>query len=491
MALFLPGQPTETVLHLLGVKHSFPYLAIKLCCMRTVRFILFYTLFFNCCHLLAQQPVFAFQKDDTVLKRKYFNEALKKKEFFLNSLTKDNNKDYKQAYNNMFEMVEDLLISTRSVTEQRADNYIKAVVAKIVNANPELKALDLRVVFSRDYFPNAFSMGDGTIAFNAGLFVFLDNEAEMAFVICHELAHYYLDHSKKKIDKMVRTLNSDSLKDEIKRLSKQEYGVGARVEKLIKALSFDMRRHSREGETEADRVGLRFLKRTGYAGSGFVTSMQKLDKIDDTSLLKEPQLSKVLNFPGYPFKERWIKKESAIFGAMNPDDASGLNQKEKDSLKTHPDCTKRIALLSDSAAVISGKDFLVDEKLFRQLREDFIPEIIEEVYRAGNISFNLYLSLSLLQEGKYMPLAVYSVARDLNLIYQNQKEHSLGLIVESESRKNDESYNLLLKMLYRLRLNEIAELNTAFCSYYQDQMKGYEGFEEEMNKAKKFLLSHE
>lgn len=467
------------------------YLAPKHCCMRTVRFIPVFCLLFRCTQLSAQQPVFAFQQDDTLLKRKYYNEALKKKDMLLSSLPKDNTKDYKQAYNSMFETVEDLLISSRTVSEEKANNYIRAIVAKIVNANPELKGLDMRVVFSRDYYPNAFSLGDGTIAFNAGLFVYLDNEAEMAFVICHELAHYYLDHSKKRIDKMVRTMNSDSLKEEIKRLRKQQYGVGAQAEKLIRALSFDVRRHSREGETEADRVGLRFLKNTGYTGNGFITCMQKLDKVDDTVLLKEPELSKLLSFPGNPFKERWIKKESVIFGAMNPDDASGLTQKEKDSLKTHPDCSRRIALFTDSARAISGREFLVDEQLFRKLKEDFIPEIVEEVYKAGNVSLNLYLSLCLLQEGQYKPLAIYSVARDLNLIYTYQKDHSLGLFIESENRKYRESYNLLLRMLYRLRLNEIAALNAAFCTYYQDQMKGYDGFGEEMNKAKTFLLSHD
>lgn len=459
--------------------------------MRTARFILVHSLIFSAILLQAQQPVFSFQHDDTTLKRKYYNEALKKKQFLLSGIPKDNAKDYKEAYNSMFSTVEDLLISTRSVTEQKADDYIKAIVARIVDANPELKNLDMRVVFTRDFYPNAYSIGDGTIAFNAGLFIYLDNEAEMVFVLCHELAHYYLDHSKKKMDKIIRTINSDSLKEELKRLKKQEYGVGAQVEKIIKSLSFDFHKHSREGEAEADRVGLRFMRKTGYAGNGFITCMQKLDRIDDTLLVVKPDISKLLSFPGYPFKDRWIKKESAIFGAMNPDDASGLTKKERDSLKTHPDCSKRIALLSDSASAIAGKEFGVDEKLFRQLKEDFVPEIVEEVYKAGNISYNLYLSLGLLQEERYKPLAIYSIARDLNLVYKNQQQHNLGLIIESENRRYDESYNRLLRMLYRLRLNEIAELNTAFCSFYQDQMKAYDGFQQEMNKAKENQVSHQ
>jgi Zn-dependent protease with chaperone function len=454
-------------------------------------FLLLFTLFTGLLCEAQFTPVYTFQKDDTLLKRKYYNEALAKKKVLVNELGKENSKDYKEAYDGMFEMVEDLLISHRSVTEQAADNYIKQLVAQIIAANPELKDLDTRVIFSRDMAPNAYSIGEGTIAFNAGLFVFLNNEAEMVFVLCHELAHYYLNHSKKKLDRHVRLINSDSLHKEIKRLSKQEYKVGEQFEKLMKTYVFDVRRHSRDREEEADKVGLRFLKSTGYNGNGFITAMQLLDKIDDTTLFRPLDLQKMLTFPGYTFKERWIKKESAIFGAINPEEVTGLTKKERDSLKTHPDCSKRIALLADSAAKIAGKNFLVNEALFRQLKQDFIPEIAEEVYKSGNISYNLYLSLQMLQEGKHTPLAVYAIARNLNLLYKHQKEHQLGLIVDTENKNFSEGYNLLLRMLYRIRLNEIAELNANFCAQYQEQMKNYEGFAEEMKKANENKLAHQ
>ena len=295
------------------------------------------------------RPVHFFQQDDSLRKKQYYEEALQKKKSLIAALPKENSKDYKEAYESMFEMVEDLLRSRRSVTAIDADNYIKAVAGKIIQSNPELSGLDLRIIFSRDFVPNAYSIGDGTIAFNAGLFVYLHTEAELAFVICHELAHYYLQHSRKRVDKMVRLINSDSLKKELKRLSKQQYRVGEELEKISKALVFDIKRHSREGEQEADRTGLQFLKKSGYSGMGFISTMKTLDRIDDTSLFMPLDLPKILSFPDYPFRERWIKKESGIFGAMHPEEASGLTRKEKDSLKTHPDCFKRIELLGDSA----------------------------------------------------------------------------------------------------------------------------------------------
>lgn len=437
------------------------------------------------------KPVYVFQQDDTVLRRKYYDEALQKKKDVINSFKGDNSKYYKSAYGDMFGSIEDLFSSSRSVTAHAANDYINAIASKIINANPELKNLVLRVVFTRDNPPNAYSLGEGTIVFNAGLFTYLDNEAEMTFVLCHEIAHYYLDHSKKRIDKIVGILTSDSLKKEIKKLEKQEYKVGEQLQNIQKSLLFDIHRHSRDGEEEADRVGLRFFKHTGYEGKAFVDLMQLLDKVDDTVLVTRLDIRKMLSFPSYPFKEKWIKKESVIFGAMSAEDASPLTKKERDSLKTHPDCEKRIALLKDSALTIQGQEYLVNQDLFKKLKMEFIPEITEEAYKEKDLSRNLYFALQMLQQGQYEPLAIYSVARDLNDVYKHQKDHELGLFINTEYRGFSEEYNNVLRMLSRLRLNEVAELNVNFCTFYQDKMNGYAGFEEQLELAKKYQKESE
>lgn len=432
----------------------------------------------------AQASGYTFQQDDTLLKRKLFQTAEAYNKTMSEALGKENQKEYKRAYDRMLQTVRDLLLSSRSVTEEKAYRYINAIVKHIVDANPELKSLQLRVVFSRDLWPNAYSIGDGTISFNAGLFVYLSTEAEMAFILAHELAHFYLDHSGKKIRKYVENVNSEEFKKEIKRLTKQEYQVGAQYEKLLKTVAFDIRKHSREYESEADRTGMRFIRNTGYSGQAFVSTMQLLDKVDDTAFLEKPDLKKLFSFTGYPFREKWIKKESAIFGAMNPEESGELTKKEKDSLKTHPDCSQRIAMLKDTALAITGSNFLVDEALFRSLKEDFINEITEECYTAGNISRNLYHSLQLLQSGKQKQLAIYSIARDLNKLYALQKDHELGLSVDSENRYFPEAYNLLLRMLYRIRLEELAELAYYFCTAHAASMVDYPGFAAELTKAK-------
>jgi Zn-dependent protease with chaperone function len=450
-----------------------------------------YLLFFLTCTIyfpgLAQlSQVYSFQKDDTILKKNYFEQSIRKKNILLASLNAQYAKDYKEIYDDQFKEIGNLLQSTRSVTAPKAHNYLQLIVQKVIAANPELKGTDVRVIFSRDWWPNAYSLGEGTITINAGLMIFLDNEAQLVFILCHELAHYYLQHTPKAIKKYVETIHSESFKNEIKRLSKEQYRVNQQLDVLIKSLAFDSRQHSRSNEAEADLQAFNFMKKTGYDCSAIKTGLQLLDKIDDSSLYKHLDLEQVFNFSEYPFKNKWIRKESAIFSQLDEND-SPLSPAEKDSLKTHPDCSKRILLLADSLESVgsTGKKFLVDEKIFNELKKDFSAEIIEQCYRNDNLSRNLYYSLLMLQGNENIPLAVYSVVRCLNQIYEKQKNHTLGLMIDLENKVYPDDYNLLLRMLSRLRLDEIAGLNYYFCRQYYEQMKNYPDFGEEIKKIQK------
>jgi phage tail protein X len=187
---------------------------------------------------LAQlQPVYPFQKDDTLLRKSYYEQSMKKKSVLLGAVKKEDAGDYKKIYDDQFKEIGELWQSSRPVTAPEVQGYLQAVVQKILAANPELKEKETRIVFSRDWWPNAYSMGEGSIAVNAGLLVFLDNEAELVFVLCHELAHYYLDHTQKAIKKYVETINSDAFQKELKRLSKTEYGANRHWKTLPNPLS--------------------------------------------------------------------------------------------------------------------------------------------------------------------------------------------------------------------------------------------------------------
>ena len=434
--------------------------------------------------LAAGQPSYHFQQDDSLLKQDLYQQSLQKKAVLLASVKKEHAKDYKRIYEDQFKEIGQLWQSSRTVTAREAHEYLQSVVRRLVQANEQFKGTDARVVFSRDWWPNACSMGEGTKAINAGLMIYLHNEAELAFVVGHELAHYTLGHTQLAISKYVETVNSPAYQAELKRLSKTQYRTNQQLDALAKTVVFNSRQHSRSNEAEADRQAFIFMRKAGYDVNAIRTCLQLLDKVDDTLLT--PPLDLPRSFPStiYPFKKKWIQAESAIFSQLGSG-GEETSDKERDSLKTHPDCTRRIALLDDSMKAMGtvGASYLVDQKIFEQLKSDFLLEMTEQAYRDEELSRNLYYSLLLLQSGRQQDYAVYSVARCLNQIYVNQRDHRLGLTIDSEGKSYREDYNLLLRMLSRLRLEELASLNYYFCEGWKEKMRGNKGFEEEMKKA--------
>ncbi len=437
---------------------------------------------------MSQRPAqYLLQNDDTVLRKSYLTETTVKEKFVLGNLDRKDVGDYKKIYKEEYNQIEKFWSGTEPITDPAINNYLQAIVKKIIAANDELKSTDARVVFSRDWWPNAYCMGDGSIAINAGLFIFLKNEAELAFVISHELSHYYLHHNAKEIHEYVEKINDEEFQKKLKRIAKQGYSVNKQLDDLLKTMVFDSRRHSRGNEAEADTYALRFMKNTGYDCNAIKTCLQMLDNVDDTTYFNQsPLIETELNSSGYPFKQSWIEKESSIFSAIKEDD-SPLSQQEKDSLKTHPDCAQRIVLFENQWKDdgLKRNAFLVSEEKFNELKKEFYYEIMEECYREDELSRNLYYALTLLQNEPGNQYAVYSVVRCFNRIWYLQKNHQLEQAIEKEDKSFPAQYNLLLRMLDRIRLDEIISLNIAFAAKYEEQMETYPGFAIELDKLRK------
>ncbi|RZK51413.1 MAG: hypothetical protein EOO59_15085, partial [Hymenobacter sp.] len=69
---------------------------------------------------------------------------------------------------------------------------VQRVFGQIKAANPQLPPVQL--VLSRNPVPNAHALGNGTVMLNVGLLAHLENEAQLAFILCHELAHVQARH---------------------------------------------------------------------------------------------------------------------------------------------------------------------------------------------------------------------------------------------------------------------------------------------------------
>ena len=405
------------------------------------------------------------------------------------SLTGENKKYSLALYRERYTMLTDMFGKDAFYYSPEAESYLISISNEIIKANPILSGLRPHFLFSKEDIPNAYSTGEGTIVFNMGLFVKLQNESQVAFALCHELSHLYLNHSNIAISRYVSTVYSDDFQQKLKDLKKQEFEKNKELDKLAKTVVFSGRRHGRLHETEADSMGLVLMKNTRFSTSESLTCLALLDSIDKDAFDPKMALPKSFNFSAYPFKSSWFKEESSFFG-VSADHPS--HYKEEDSLKTHPDCSARITRLKPATELIKTNALPnpLDPAMFKTLQKEFETEEIAFCFKAGHISRCLYLSLQLLDKDPSNIYAATMVGKCFNEMYDHQKTHTLNHIVSLPSPMADKNYNELLEFIQRINLGDMGAISYFFLKEFEAPGAGNKDFAEAYSNATIHYNSH-
>jgi Zn-dependent protease with chaperone function len=125
---------------------------------------------------------------------------------------------------------------------------------------------------------NAFALPGGPIFVNVGTITAADNEAELAGVIAHEMAHVYMQHSIKGMRKQGTTQAAGQILGGI--LGAVLGGTAGALANLgaqIGAGALSMK-YSRADESEADAVGAIIMYKAGYNPTRLATFFEKLEK---------------------------------------------------------------------------------------------------------------------------------------------------------------------------------------------------------------------
>jgi len=430
--------------------------------------LLFLGLFFYVLPGHAQVPVFSPAAPDpgilTALHNQY--ESLYKED--LRRLPTLYRKDYEECYSERWKNIEETFTRQEIYTETSAQSYLDRMVAAIVRSNPILGDHPYHCYFSRSAIPNASYIGEGIILLNMGLFYRLADESEAAFILCHEIAHCYLQHPEKAMGRYVTEMNSEAVQAELRKIKGSAYQKRQRLESLVKGLAFDSRRHSRDHESEADSLAVVLMQHTPFAASGALTTLKLLDGIDTNSFNTEAALRAQFDSKEYPFKKKWVAYEGGLLGGH----ARLVEDKEPaDSLKTHPDCSKRLLALRPMVGP-GGSQWAVDPALFVKLAERFKYEVIEYAYTSQNYTESLFLALQLLKERGRDAYLVCQTGKILLAIYTAQKEHRLSKVVDLPSPYNPENYNLLVQWVQNLYLEDLAAINYYFLLRNRPEMEG-------------------
>ena len=138
--------------------------------------------------------------------------------------------------------IDEILRSGKVLFGDTLTQYVNAVGKKILGNDESLK--HIRFYTLKSNVVNAFSTNQGIIFVSQGLLAQVKSEAQLAFVLAHELAHYTQRHVivgfKENMDLMT---SRRSISEKIKR-----YSI-----------------YSKDKEYEADRVGVALYHKAGYS----------------------------------------------------------------------------------------------------------------------------------------------------------------------------------------------------------------------------------
>ncbi len=148
------------------------------------------------------------------------------------------------------------------VDDPRLDAYLNAIVQRLA-AHAEPRPFEYRLKVVSDAAVNAFTFGGGFLYVNAGLLARMENEAQVAMVLGHEIAHAAESH-------VTEGMKADAGINLLGQLAGQAAAASGRIdgEVLAKTYEYSMSAaingHGRGQESEADELGLEYMFEAGY-----------------------------------------------------------------------------------------------------------------------------------------------------------------------------------------------------------------------------------
>ncbi len=236
--------------------------------------------------------------------------------------------------------IDDILLSGRVLYGNQVSNYINLIADKLLEKEPELKD-KMRFYLLNVPSANALSTNKGIIFVTTGLIAQLENEAQLAFVLAHEISHYKLNHS---FESFKRTKDI---------LVNRKYNDLGTDEKIIKILKY-----SKENEAAADVEGLKLFARAGYDENEAIKMM-------DILLYSYLPFDEI-PFPKTFFNDSFYKVPKSYF----PDSATEISavEDENDEESSHPNTEYRKSNLEKYIkSTDKGKLFIFAQKEFEEV----------------------------------------------------------------------------------------------------------------------------
>ncbi|HYL14769.1 MAG TPA: M48 family metallopeptidase [Terriglobales bacterium] len=159
--------------------------------------------------------------------------------------------------------------SSKLVQDPVVNEYVNRIGQNLVRNSDALVPFTIKVIDSDDV--NAFALPGGFFYVNSGLILAADEEAELAGVMAHEIAHVAARHATRQMTRG-NWANLGTIP-----LIFVGGGIGyAAYQAAGLALPMTFLHFSRNFEAEADYLGLQYMYKTGYDPNAFISFFEKV-----------------------------------------------------------------------------------------------------------------------------------------------------------------------------------------------------------------------
>ena len=215
--------------------------------------------------------------------------------------------------------------SVKMVTDPVVVEFVNRLAQNVARNSDLTIPLTVKVIDSPEL--NAFALPGGFLYVNSGLVLAADEEAQVAGVVAHEIAHVAARHWASQMTKA--TFLQYAMIPLI--FTPMSYPVYMGVSTALNlGLPLTFLKFDRGAEAEADMLGLQYMYKAGYDPSAYVTFFSKIIEEDRKSPGSVPTV-----FASHPpTPERILKSEEEIKTILPKKEQYLVSTSEFDDVKT-------------------------------------------------------------------------------------------------------------------------------------------------------------